>query len=371
MRSDKLAGRLIMIVCVVLLVIAIVIIIKGSQRDQQRMAELTSERNQYLETRKQEKKTAEDIEESGSVYQKLAHNVGEVELLVVGDSISSGKWVEDLAAQLRTTYGVDVRVDNVSMGGNTSYAGYVRTMAQNTDVNYDLAIICFGQNDKISDLPLYYESVIRAVKKRFGTCSIISVLESSLWENAQKIQTIQMICGHYGIPVADAVASFNADPRGYDVLLRDGVHPSDEGHALYCQTVFDVIAGQVNMGAGLPNTDVAPLNADVLNYENMTWIDVTLFDKTDDMTYSWDVPGGMTGILGIDYTYVSGDNAAQIYIDGELYSAPMVTFDYDFSQRHIVMVAESCVIEKNITVKFSNADQAAGFKGFALSFPGS
>lgn len=40
--------------------------------------------------------------------------------------------------------------------------------------------------------------------------------------------------------------------------------------------------------------------------------------------------------LCIDYTFESGDNKADIYVDGELYESPTVTFNYDFSQRHIL-----------------------------------
>lgn len=48
---------------------------------------------------------------------------------------------------LRTVNKASVAVTNVSMGGNTSYAGYVRTMDLDDSTDYDLAIICYGQND--------------------------------------------------------------------------------------------------------------------------------------------------------------------------------------------------------------------------------
>lgn len=75
-----------------------------------------------------------------------------------------------------------------------------------------------------------------------------------------------------------------------------------------------------------------------------------------------------SGILGIDYIYNSGENKADIYIDGELYKSPTVTFDYDFSQRHILVVSDDCTVEKKIKVVFSSKEQADGFKGMCFSW---
>ena len=73
-------------------------------------------------------------------------------VLIVGDSIAENgqgenNWCTLLQNNLRNTYNNRVSFTNISMGGNASYASYVRTMALNDDVDYDLAIICYGQND--------------------------------------------------------------------------------------------------------------------------------------------------------------------------------------------------------------------------------
>lgn len=73
------------------------------------------------------------------------------------------------------------------MGGNTSYAGYVRTMALNDGVDYDLAIICYGQNDALEGFSTNYEAVIRAIERKYSDCSIISTLESSQREYTEKM----------------------------------------------------------------------------------------------------------------------------------------------------------------------------------------
>ena len=146
-------------------------------------------------------KDAED-----SFYQKLSDEF-DVNVLVVGDSIAENGqgekgWCTLLQNNLRKTYGNSVSFTNVSMGGNASYAGYVRTMALNDDVNYDLAIICYGQNDSTDGFSTNYESIIRAIRSRYPDCSIISVLESSQKTYTEKMTTIQSICEHYSIPVA-------------------------------------------------------------------------------------------------------------------------------------------------------------------------
>ena len=98
-----------------------------------------------------------------SFYQML-YNGLDVNVLIVGDSIGAGsgasdndhRWANLLKANLESKYGVSVNLTNVSMGGNASYAGYVRTMSLNDDVAYDLVVLCYGQNDSNANFSLYY-----------------------------------------------------------------------------------------------------------------------------------------------------------------------------------------------------------------------
>lgn len=86
----------------------------------------------------------------------------------------------------------------------------------------------------------------------------------------------------------------------------------------------------------------------------------------DDTTFT--ISTSASGILGIDYTYESGDNKADIYVDGELFESPTVTFDYDFSQRHILVVSDDCTVKNEIKVAFTSKEQADGFKGMCFSW---
>lgn len=248
------------------------------------------------------------------------------------------------------------------MGGNVSYAGYVRTMVLNDDIDYDLAVICYGQNDDDEQFSMYYESIIRALHSKYEKCSIISILESAQKGYTTKMKEIQNIADYYEIPVADTIEPFKDD---YDNLTYDDVHPNDEGHKLYAECIEKIIDKQVTVNTGFPDYDRVPINDSVTAFTNCDYIGVDQFEK-DDLTYIIHIE--KSGIFGIDYSYVSGENKAQIYIDGELFSAPTVTFYYDFSQRHILIVSDDCTVDKEIKIIFGNEEQAAGFYGVCFSY---
>ena len=306
------------------------------------------------EQEKQEALKQKAVEDS--FYQKLLDGF-DVNVLIVGDSIGEGagtetdgqQWFKQLQTYLRTVNKSKVSVTNVSMGGNASYAGYVRTMALNDDVNYDLAIICYGQNDSTDGFSTNYESIIRAIRSKYPDCSIISILESSQREYTEKMTTIQSICEHYGIPIANTIDAFNNSEKAYD----------DE-------TVKKVIDDNVAASTG-KMADVDVINADVHKFDNFVWYDASSdFERVDDTTFT--ISTSASGILGIDYTFESGDNKADIYVDGELFESPTVTFDYDFSQRHILVVSDDCTVKNEIKVVFNTKEQADGFKGMCFSW---
>ena len=115
----------------------------------------------------------------------------------------------------------------------------------------------------------------------------------------------------------------------------------------------------------MAETDV--INADVHKFDNFIWYDASSdFERVDDTTFT--ISTSASGVLGIDYTYESGDNKADIYVDGELFESPTVTFDYDFSQRHILVVSDACTVKNKIKVVFTSKEQADGFKGMCFSW---
>ena len=109
------------------------------------------------------------------------------------------------------------------------------------------------------------------------------------------------------------------------------------------------------------------VNADVSKFDHFSWYSVRKdFERLSDTTFLLNTEAA--GVLGIDYAYESGDNHADIYVDGELYESLTITFDYDFSQRHIMVVSEECTVKQNIVVVFDTKEQADGFQGMCFSW---
>lgn len=361
----------VLIILIVVMVAALSILMWGEKKKANAKAQELAKLNEQIYAENQAKAEAlKQKEAEDSFYQKLVDGF-DVNVLVVGDSIAEGGqgekgWCTLLQNNLRKTYGNRVSFTNVSMGGNASYAGYVRTMALNDNVDYDLAIICYGQNDGADGFSTNYESIIRAIRSKYPDCSIISILESSQRTYTEKMTTIQNICEHYSIPVANTIAAFNDSGKVYDDLTGDGVHPNDAGQEIYFETVKAVIDDNVAASTG-KMTDIDVINADVHKFDNFVWYDANSdFERVDDTTFTISVSA--TGVLGIDYTFESGDNKADIYVDGELYKSPTVTFNYDFSQRHILVVSDDCTVKSEIKVVFNTKEQADGFKGMCFSW---
>lgn len=361
------------VLILILVLFSVVLLWLDENSENQKFIELKAANAKVYQEERERLADLKLKEKEDSFYQKLADGFG-VNILIVGDSIGAGsgttidgkQWFKQLQSYLKKINKKSVFVTNVSMGGNASYAGYVRTMALNDDINYDLVIICYGQNDGIEGFSTNYESIIRAIRNKYKDCSIISILESSQRDYTEKMLTIQSICEHYAIPIADTIGAFNNSGKAYDELTDDGIHPNNAGQELYFETVRNIIDDNVAAYTGKMK-DVDAINADVKMFDNFVWYDAQDdFERIDDMTFILDV--SVSGILGIDYTFESGDNKADIYIDDELYKSPTVTFNYDFSQRHIMVVSEECTVKNEIKVIFNSKEQADGFRGMCFSW---
>lgn len=372
-RSSSQKNVILSIIIVLLAVLLGILLWMNKKDEDKKSAELQALNAQMHQEEQEKAAVLKQKKADDSFYQKLSDGF-DVNVLIVGDSIGNGdgketdglQWFKQLQSYLKTVNKASVAVTNVSMGGNTSYAGYVRTMDLDDSTDYDLAIICYGQNDGSDGFSTYYESIIQAIKSKYPDCSIISILESSQREYTEKMTTIQSICDHYGIPVADTIAAFNNSGKSYDDLTKDGVHPNDAGQTIYYETVKAVIDENIAASTGkMKDTDV--INADVHRFDNFIWYGAdTDFKRIDDTTFT--LNASASGVFGIDYTYESGDNKADIYVDGELYKSPTVTFNYDFSQRHILVVSDDCTVEKEIKVVFNSKEQADGFQGMCFSW---
>lgn len=313
-----------------------------------------------------------ELKAQDSFYQKLADGF-DVNILIVGDSISEGagasddshRWFNRMKQTIEDTYHVDVMINNVSLGGNTSYAGYVRTRLLEDGDIYDLAIVCFAENDPEEDFDLYYESVLRAIEEKCPNASIMTILESSQQDYTRKIQMVQQLSDYYHASVIDTIAAFQNSGKPYDVLAADSVHPSDEGQELYYYAIMETIQNGVHNHLGKPEPVEVPYNERVTMLDEMEYYALTTIENP--LVYVLDISAEVS-TLGIDYVYapdVSGP--VQVYVDGELVSEFDTTWNQGFYQRHMWILQHDIHIEDSIEIHLSDPKQAEYLYGLILS----
>ena len=156
-----------------------------------------------------------------NAWQKLACRK-DISLLVVGDSIGARTWTYDVSEWIERNYQIRCTIRNLSMGGNTSYGGYVSEKLLEEETAFDLVIVCYGENDLPELFARDYEALIRELYRRNDRCCIISVLESSQREYTEKMQQIIRFAPYYELCLADTIEAFDRSGYAYEVLSDDG-----------------------------------------------------------------------------------------------------------------------------------------------------
>ena len=337
---------------------------------------LLEEAKHYSDVVEDQAKDENDKKGNYSFYQKLKKGY-DVDILVIGDSIGKGvgtkeesaKWFNILKKDLEKRYSVKVEITNISMPGTTSYAGYVNTMlldyekveSKKSYRQYDLAIICYGQNDADYGFSTNYESIIRAVMKKYPNASIISILESSIEDKSTKIDVIRELCEYYDLQIADTVKAFEKEEN----LSGDGVHPNEAGQLVYSDTISKIIESNVVANTGKPKNKTA-LNKKAERYNNFKWygLDNKKVRQTGSKSYSADISS--SGVLGIYASYLNTDNI-NIYIDGELLNLRNQNLNSNLAHDNIAIIEPNCLINRDIRIDFKSNEEADSFKGFCIS----
>lgn len=304
-------------------------------------------------------------EPKADFYDKL-HNQKDVNILIVGDSISEGacienkadKWTYRLKDWIEAEYDVKCNMTNISMGGNTSYAGYGRVIALDDGVQYDLAIICYGQNDSLDHFRENYESIILALEEKYTGIDMISILESAQLTYTEKMDTIQELCDYYGIPVADTIAGFAESGYAYDALTDDGTHPNEKGAGVYFTVLSDVIQGELNKEI---------TGEWVFDSESARFYAAEECKRVDDCT--WKIKcGELEGRIGIYRYFAPGDYKIVVKIDDGQEIVEEGSWEYDFKQAHFYEVSgETYHIDDYISVIFESKERADDFMGVMVS----
>ncbi len=310
-------------------------------------------------------------------YQKLKRGY-DVNILINGDSIGNGNGASEgrdfaslLKAYLEEEFGVSCNLTNISMGGNSSYAGYVRENLLDDGIDYDLAIICYGENDGRRALPAEYEAIIRSLHEKYDRCSIIAVLESSQKDYTEKIESIKEIAGYYGIPVADTIAAFKESGLSYDDLTVDDKHPNDEGYRLYFESIRDIIDERAK--AYEPFDDAYPeaRSPEEGRYEGLYYIPASSFERVGELVLRIPVNSRISGFPGIYHTLIPGGQRLSLYADGELYGDYSFDWPYEDRQETIGgLDGNGFGAESEIRLEFSSPEAVEGFKGIIFTGTG-
>ncbi|MCR4741003.1 MAG: SGNH/GDSL hydrolase family protein [Lachnospiraceae bacterium] len=307
-------------------------------------------------------------------YQKLATG-RDVSILVVGDSIGAGagstdgnSWTELLENWIEQTYYCRCDIANISLGGNTSYAGYVSVMRLDNEASYDLAVICYGENDDTGGFTKEYEAIIRALRLKYPQCALISILESSQKTYTEKIGDIKALADHYGYPVADMIAAFDNSGRSFDELCADDKHPNDEGYRLYFETLSSIISSKCDSFDEYSCTETDPLDPGVKEYDKFYYIPAENCIRTDDNTWTIDFNGSLTGKLGMDHELTGGGSSIGIIAD----NAPVTTVDFEWDDEKPLKTIHKiydndCTVTMGMKLSFTSKEMADAFHGLIFT----
>lgn len=373
----KKTSNIILSVIAAIMAVAFGIVLVLDNREQQERYAKNAELNSQAQVERREKNAElEKREQTDSFFQKLSDGF-DVNILIVGDSIGMGKgvdegslnWIDLMESYLMETYNVNVNTKNISLGYSTCYGGYVRTMALEKNEDFDLALICYGQNDDDKYFDVFYEGVVRAIRNNNKKCSIIPILESSQRTYTDKIKAIQAIAEYYDMPVADTIAPYRDKANGgYNALTSEnGIDPNEKGHEIYAKVIEDVISQEVRKGTTYNDANIEPLKEWVVNLNEFKGITAREFKQTGNkFVYTLEEP--ITGVFGIDYKYTVGENSCKIFIDGKEYKAPQATVNSQYDHVYILLLQNKRIVaKKSIEVRFSTEEQANGFKGICIS----
>lgn len=296
-----------------------------------------------------------------------------IRVLIVGDSIGEGagasdpsqKWYKYLIPYVNENYGDELQITNVSMGGNTSYAGYVRTMELD-EPEFDIVIVCYGENDVEEGFSYYYEQMLQAILNKWSSCELITILESSQRSYTSKMHTILDLSTKYQAYAVDMINAFEESGVSYETLCDDGTHPNDEGQKLYFQevsTTFDEIYRLADQKISVKQ--------DKKQEENTLLPDEFRYYSADEMikesstVYKLLIESDVKRI-GIDYERIPGSQEIIVYADGNRLWEYVGNWEYSFSQRHIEVLDDTLRRIEEITITFSSEEQAEGFHGVVI-----
>ena len=234
---DKEKRRNILLDClIILLALAVIGLFVGNKiKQNQEAAELARLQAEETARLQAEAQARRELEEKDGFYEKLADGL-DVNVLLLGDSIATPDGLEDetlfwgnqLALEMNMQYEGYTSLTALAQAGSTAAQALERLNALESAGDYDLALLCLGQNDDAAALAASYEALLQGLRQKYAKCSVICILPAALGQ--EKAQVIAGLAQRYHAQVVDMAAASTPE-----ALAPDGVHPSAAGHALYQQ----------------------------------------------------------------------------------------------------------------------------------------
>jgi len=267
-------------------------------------------------------------------YENLSEN-NNVNALIIGDSMSqstgssnNNKWSNLLIKDIKTKYKSTMTTDLITGDSTTSVRAYVELNKTKITKKYDVAFLCFGQNDQWSitakQFGTYYESIIINLKKTNPNIEIIPIIESSFREHNSYSDIIIALSKNYNLQQADTLLAFTNSGNTYNELAEKTELPNDKGYSLYAQTIGKVISS--NMTANKKTN----IKYNVL-YDDTNKLTNLALDKAPDLNTGFILDGNLTSSKFLDQItfnttkevaiihFLNQKNGGKfkVYVDGE------------------------------------------------------
>lgn len=209
---------------------------------------------------------------------------------------------------------------------------------------YDLAILSLGTNDDPAEFPIWYEAVLRALRTKYRQCSVISLLSPQavtapeLGCADENEAALRKLAFRYYADVLDLGAMLkekdsDSGTSGISEAVQkkytaDGRYLNAAGHTLLAETLEKLIEEKTAESKRYTAGEIRPSDASVEALDEFYFVPSEALQRLDDYTYvlgknqmrssTEDSTGGILrhgrgedsyrGIVGVDYTLISGDN---------------------------------------------------------------
>lgn len=305
-----------------------------------------------------------------SFYQKLENGYG-TDILILGDSTAADADFSALSEHLQSKYlsasGSAVNVANLANADGNLLCDVLRVNEMPDKPDYDLAILCYGQNDSGNDVTQNFESLIVALKSRFPDCSIICTIEPGFHAITTELQAMTDVCSAHHVPVINLFSEFY--DKGADSYFDyfDSSQTSlgekgiDEWNTLLCALIDE------NVAQSTGKMDDRPLisrKSEEMTKLRFIPIDDVRVSRTDDTSYSLDFKA--KGASYILHKQDVGGSDVKVIADDILYQfgKPCGVKTPDGS--YIIPIYEELSCERDFTITFSSKELADGLEGFYL-----